>query len=45
MDIHVVPVDWSTHQHQLNEVRDAVFVKVDEVQTISGIFFFDDWAG
>jgi predicted GNAT family N-acyltransferase len=27
MDIHVVPVDWSTHQHQLNEVRDAVFVR------------------
>jgi predicted GNAT family N-acyltransferase len=27
MEIHVVPVDWSSHQSQLNEVRDAVFVQ------------------
>lgn len=27
MEIHVVPVDWSSHQQQLNEVRDAVFVQ------------------
>ncbi len=27
MEVHVVPVEWSSHQQQLNGVRDAVFVK------------------
>lgn len=27
MEVHVLPVEWESHRHQLNEVRNAVFVE------------------